>query len=85
MKLKKWTALALSAALATCMLTGCPWEENEENSDDASSTPGTSQGGGHSGPDDSEKYKKNTTQPLSMLQLETSLGIIPHGKPKRHG
>ena len=46
MKLKKWTALALSAALATCMLTGCPWEENEENSDDASSIPGTSQGGG---------------------------------------
>ena len=46
MKLKKWTALALSAALATCMLTGCPWEENEESSDDASSTPGTSQGGG---------------------------------------
>lgn len=60
MKLKKWTALALSAALATCMLTGCPWEENEENSDDASSTPGTSQGGGHSGPDDSENTGGST-------------------------
>ena len=60
MKLKKWTALALSAALATCMLTGCPWEENEESSDDASGTPGTSQGGGHSGPDDSENTGGST-------------------------
>ena len=69
MKLKKWTALALSAALATCMLTGCPWEENEENSDNASSTPGTSQGGGHSGPDDSENTGGSTggdSNPISV-------------------
>ena len=69
MKLKKWTALALSAALATCMLTGCPWEENEESSDDASGTPGTSQGGGHSGPDDSENTGGSTggdSNPISV-------------------
>ena len=37
MKLKKWTALALSAALATCMLTGCPWEEGDDASSDSPS------------------------------------------------
>ena len=34
MKLRKWTALALSAALATCMLTGCPWDEDDAASSD---------------------------------------------------
>ena len=34
MKLKKWTALALSATLATCMLTGCPWDEDDAASSD---------------------------------------------------
>ena len=34
MKLKKWTVLALSAALATCMLTGCPWDEDDAASSD---------------------------------------------------
>ena len=38
MKLKKWTALALSAALATCMLTGCPWEEGDDASSDSPSS-----------------------------------------------
>lgn len=38
MKLKKWTALALSAALATCMLTGCPWEKDDDASSDSPSS-----------------------------------------------
>ena len=38
MKLKKWTALALSAALATCMLTGCPWEKGDDASSDSPSS-----------------------------------------------
>ena len=38
MKRKKWAALALSAALATCMLTGCPWEEGDDASSDSPSS-----------------------------------------------
>ena len=42
MRVKKYLALIFAAILATTMLTGCPWEEEEDKTDDASSVPATS-------------------------------------------
>ena len=42
MRVKKYLALTLAAILATTMLTACPWEKEEDETDDASSVPVTS-------------------------------------------
>ena len=42
MRVKKYLALIFAAILATTMLTGCPWEKEEDKTNDASSVPVTS-------------------------------------------
>ena len=42
MRVKKYLALIFAAILATTMLTACPWEKEEDKTDDASSVPVTS-------------------------------------------
>ena len=42
MRVKKYLALTLAAVLVTTMLTGCPWNREEDKTDDASSVPVTS-------------------------------------------
>ena len=42
MRVKKYLALTLAAILATTMLTACPWDQEEDETDDASSVPVTS-------------------------------------------
>ena len=42
MRVKKYLALTLAAILATTMLTACPWDQEEDKTDDASSVPVTS-------------------------------------------
>ena len=42
MRVKKYLALTFAAILATTMLTACPWDQEEDETDDASSVPVTS-------------------------------------------
>ena len=42
MRAKKCVSILVAASLATTMLTGCPWEKEEDKTDDASSVPVTS-------------------------------------------
>ena len=42
MRVKKYLAFIFAAILATTMLTACPWEKEEDKTDDASSVPVTS-------------------------------------------
>ena len=42
MRVKKYLALTFAAILATTMLTACPWDQEEDKTDDASSVPVTS-------------------------------------------
>ena len=42
MRAKKCVSILVAASLATTMLTGCPWEKEEAETDDASSVPVTS-------------------------------------------
>ena len=42
MRAKKFVSILVAASLATTMLTACPWEKEEDKTDDASSVPVTS-------------------------------------------
>ena len=42
MRAKKCVSILVAASLATTMLTACPWEKEEDKTDDASSVPVTS-------------------------------------------
>ena len=67
MRVKKYLALTLAAVLATTMLTACPWEKEEDETDDASSVPVTSTDTSQddddhdSGDDDSQPTKPTLT------------------------
>ena len=69
MRVKKYLALTLAAILATTMLTGCPWEKEEDETDDASSVPVTStdtsqdDDSSDSGDDNEEEEEKDPTPP----------------------
>ena len=62
MRVKKYLALIFAAILATTMLTACPWEEEEDKTDDAASgtTSGSSPAGedGNSDPDEGDEGKE---------------------------
>ena len=67
MRVKKYLALTLAAILATTMLTACPWDQEEDETDDASSVPVTSTDTSQddddhdSGDDDSQPTKPSLT------------------------
>ena len=68
MRVKKYLALTLAAILATTMLTACPWDQEEDKTDDASSVPVTSTDTSQddddhdSGDDDSGQEEDNLTR-----------------------
>lgn len=54
MRIKRWIVLSLAAALATLMLTGCPWDKEEDPGSSSSSSSSSSRpddGGGDDGGD----------------------------------
>ena len=58
MRVKKYLALTLAAILATTMLTACPWDQEENETDDASSVPVTSTDTSQDDDDDSTPPEK---------------------------
>ena len=69
MRVKKYLALTLAAVLATTMLTACPWEKEEDETDDASSVPVTStdtsqDDGDHCIKDTGYQYKLENGKPV---------------------
>ena len=54
MQIKKLAALLAAASLATVMLTGCPWDEEDKTDDAASSTPGSSSSSSQPGGDEDD-------------------------------
>ena len=72
MRVKKYLALIFAAILATTMLTACPWEKEEDKTDDASSVPVTSTDTSQPGSDDDD----DTPAPPAHLH--------PHLWPRQH-
>ena len=69
MRVKKYLALTLAAILATTMLTACPWDQEEDKTDDASSVPVTSadtsqDDGDHCIKDTGYQYKLENDKPV---------------------
>ena len=52
MRVKKYLALIFAAILATTMLTGCPWDIEDDAASDSSSVPSSSSRPSHDGSDD---------------------------------
>ena len=52
MRVKKYLALTLAAILATTMLTGCPWDIEDDAASDSSSAPSSSSRPSHDSSDD---------------------------------
>ena len=54
MRIKRWIVLSLAAVLTTAMLTGCPWDKEEDPGSSSSSSSSSSRpddGGGDDGGD----------------------------------
>ena len=82
MRVKKYLALIFAAILATTMLTACPWEKEEDETDDASSVPVTStetsqdeddDDGGGSGGDTGPTLKPTVSTPEGGGTLSTTV------------
>ena len=54
MQMKKLAILLAAAGLATALLTGCPWDEEDKTDDAASSTPGSSSSSSQPGGDEDD-------------------------------
>ena len=84
MRVKKYLALTLAAILATTMLTACPWDQEEDETDDASSVPVTSTDTGQddddhdSGDDDSQPTKPTLTVSATGGDI-TNQNLVPDG------
>ena len=63
MRVKKYLALTFAAILATTMLTACPWDQEEDETDDASSVPVTSTDTSTSQDDDDHDSGDDDSQP----------------------
>ena len=89
MRVKKYLALIFAAILATTMLTACPWEKEEVETDDASSVPVTStdtsqdDDSSDSGNEDEEEEEKDPTPPEVTISdnSEQSGGTVSNEKP----
>ena len=84
MRVKKYLALIFAAILATTMLTACPWEKEEDKTDDASSVPvkstDTSQDDDNtSGNEDEEE--KDPTPPEVTNNNSGQNGTVAIGTP----
>ena len=79
MKLKKWTALALSAALATCMLTSCPWDDDDAASSDLSASSSRPSHDGGSDEDDSGSTGGGTGGETAVNQYTVTVTIGANG------
>lgn len=84
MLVKKYLALTLAAVLATTMLTACPWDQEEDETDDASSVPVTSTDTSQddddhdSGDDDSQPTKPTLTlngQTITVGQTSEEINV----------
>ena len=84
MRVKKYLALTLVAVLATTMLTACPWDQEEDETDDASSVPVTSTDTSQddddhdSGDDDSQPTKPTLTlngQTITVGQTSEKINV----------
>ena len=60
MRIKRLAALSLAAVLTAGMLTGCPWDKEADETDDASSVPVTSTDTSQPGSDDEDDDTGNT-------------------------
>ena len=69
MRVKKYLALTLAAILATTMLTACPWDQEEDETDDASSVPVTSTDTSTSQDDDDHDSGDDDGQPTKPSLL----------------
>ena len=84
MRVKKYLALTLAAILATTMLTACPWDQEEDETDDASSVPVTSTDTSQddddhdSGDDDSQPTKPTLTVSATGGDI-TNQNLVPDG------
>ena len=82
MLVKKYLALTLAAILATTMLTACPWDQEEDETDDASSVPVTSTDTSQddddhdSGDDDSQPTKPTLTVSATDGEITTSSLVL---------
>ena len=71
MQVKKLAVLLAAASLATAMLTGCPWDEEDKTDDAASSTPGSSSSS--SQPGGGEDDDKEDDKPAVTYTITTSV------------
>ena len=82
MRVKKYLALTLAAILATTMLTACPWDQEEDKTDDASSVPVTSTDTSQddddhdSGDDDSQPTKPSFKVSATDGEITTSSLVL---------
>ena len=74
MRVKKYLALIFAAILATTMLTACPWEKEEDETDDASSVPVTSTDTSQDEDDDDGGGSGGDTGPTLKPTVSTSEG-----------
>ena len=61
MQIKRLAALSLAAILATTMLTACPWDKENGNSDDDSQITTDENRPGHTGSDDNDDASDDTS------------------------
>ena len=63
MRVKKYLALTLAALFAATMLTGCPWDIEDDAASDSSSAPSSSSRPSHDGSDDSGSTSSSPSTP----------------------
>ena len=80
MRAKKCVSILVAASLATTMLTACPWEKEEDKTDDASSVPVTStdtsqdDDSSDSGDDDSGQEEDKLTK--ENIEIKQTNGTV---------
>ena len=77
MQIKKMAILLAAAGLATAMLTGCPWDEEDKTDDAASSTPGSSSSSSQPGGDDEDDGPATYTVKASVNGEGGSVSVDP--------
>ena len=80
MNLLNWTARAVSAGLATCVLSGCPWDEDDAASSDLSASSSRPSHDGGSDEDDTGSTGGGTGGETTVTQYTVTVTIGENGE-----
>ena len=78
MRIKRWIVLSLAAVLTTAMLTGCPWDKEEDPGSSSSSSSSQSTGGSQN--DSSSNGQQDTSKTYTVTAIIGEGGTVTSNK-----